>query len=296
MSDTLNIGDATTRTVTFKNAAGDPTDPTGTTATLYLPDGTTSSPAVTNGTTGVRSVTITPTMSGTHRLKWAGTGAVAEVEWDVFDVAADPTVGTTDIVTLGEAKTELNITGTSYDPVLQRWISAISDLVDALCGPVVARTITDEQHDGNGTVLFLRRWPVLSVTTVTEYSSGTATALAAESLATAGDYLFNADLGTVTRRSSWSKSTFAASGVLVTYEAGRYADTASVGDRWKTAVLAILRRFWARETPNWVRGSGGFADLVQNPAVEPGTPMFFRAVQPVIDELLADQRKTPAVA
>jgi hypothetical protein len=84
--------------------------------------------------------------------------------------------------------------------------------------------------------------------------------------------------------------------VLVTYEAGRYADTASVDARFKTAALAILRRFWARETPSWVRGTGGFADLVSNPAVEPGTPGFFRAVQPVVNELLADQLLGPVVA
>jgi hypothetical protein len=296
VSDTLNIGDATTRTVTFKNVAGDPTDPTTTTATLYLPDGTSSSPAITNGTTGVRSVTITPTMSGTHRLKWAGTGAVAEVEWDVFTVDPDPTVGDTDIITLGEAKTELNITTNDTDPVLERWITAVSGLIDSLCGPVVIRTVTDEAHNGGGTILFLRQHPVSEITTVTEYASGTATVLTAESPTVAGTYLFNPTLGTVSRRSSWNNYPFGASGVLVTYEAGRYADTASVDARFKTAALAILRRFWARETPSWVRGTGGFADLVQNPAVEPGTPGFFRAVQPVVNELLGDQLLGPAVA
>ena len=202
----------------------------------------------------------------------------------------------TDIVSLDEAKTALNITTDAHDPVLEQWVSAISELVDAYCGPVVIRTVTDEAHNGGGTLLFLRHRPVASVASVTEYASGTATVLTAESLDAAGTFRFDADLGVIARRTSWPDTRFGASGVLVTYEAGRYASTDDVSPRFKTAVLAILRRFWARETPNWVRGSGGFADLVPNPAVEPGTPAFFRAVQPVIDELLADQRLAPAIA
>jgi hypothetical protein len=198
-------------------------------------------------------------------------------------------VGVTDVVTLDEAKAELNITNTDSDPVLERWVSAVSELIDSLCGPVVVRTVTGEAHNGGGTVLFLRQHPVSEITTVTEYASGTATVLTAESPTVAGTYLFNPTLGTVSRRSSWNNYPFGASGVLVTYEAGRYADTASVDARFKTAALAILRRFWVRETPSWVRGTGGFADLVQNPAVEPGTPGFFRAVQPMIVELLSDE-------
>lgn len=128
----------------------------------------------------------------------------------------------TDIVDLAEAKAELNITVDTYDTILSRWITAISELVDAACGPVVVRTVTAEAHNGGGSVLFLRQYPVLSVTTVTEYASGTPTTLTAEALDTAGTFRFDANLGTVTRRSSWNNYPFAASGVLVTYKAGSF--------------------------------------------------------------------------
>lgn len=192
----------------------------------------------------------------------------------------------TDIVTLAEAKDALNITTATHDTLLAQWITAVSERVDARCGPVVIRTITDEQHDGGSSILFLRHKPVAAVSSVKEYASGVETVLSAESLTVAGDYLLNTNLGTLARRSSWTAATFATSGVLVTYTAGRYPDTASVGERWKTAVCDILRRRWARESPAWARPGN----------VDEGVgPLFFKTVDPVIDELLADELLPPVV-
>jgi hypothetical protein len=293
VSDTLNIGDATTRTVTFKNVAGDPTDPTTTTATLYLPDGTSTSPSITNGTTGVRSVTITPTMSGTHRLKWAGTGAVAEVEWDVFTVDPDPTVSDTDIITLGEAKKALKINDgtTTFDDQLRMYVTAVSDTLDDFYGPVVYRTVTDEVHAGGRSLIFLNEWPVASITAVTEYASGTATTLAAETAtaSTGSDYLLDASRGyALVRRSSWSDAVFAASSVKVTYVAGRYATTADVDARWKLAAQITLRHWWR---PEESVGTDTFGAI---PAAGGDIPTF--AFPRVVAQFLERQRRPIAVA
>lgn len=278
---TINIGDATTRSITFENESGTPTNPTTVTATLYLPDDTTTTPSITSGSTGVRSVTVTPTMAGTHRLKWVGTGAVTVTEWDVFEVVTDPTAPLLDIVTLGEAKEAIKgFSGTAYDAELQRWVTAVSERVDELYGPVVARPTT-ERLNGRSAILQLR-YPVLSVTSVTEYAGTTGTTLVAENFpggVTANDYYLDTSRWRLTRRSSGADSTFGAP-VVVVYEAGRYADTASVGQRWKTAVLDVLRRRWARESPAWARSSQ-FPD-----AVEPAGPLFFNATDSALRELL----------
>lgn len=286
----IHVGDATKRTVLFKNSAGVATDPTTTTATLTLPDGTTSSPAITNeAADGTFSVTITPTMSGNHILKWTGTGAVAEVEPDEFDVRPIATINLTDIVSLGEVKRAIGgFSGTTYNEELRRWITAVSARVDELYGPVVIRTITDEAHTGVGSMLFLRHHPVAAITSVKEYASGVETTLTAESFGTAGTYLLNTTLGTLTRRSGWATTAFGASGVLVSYTAGRYANTAAVGQRWKTAVLDVLRRRWARESPAWARSSQ-FAEIG-----EPVGPLFFNATDSALRELLGSPM--PAIA
>jgi uncharacterized phiE125 gp8 family phage protein len=157
-----------------------------------------------------------------------------------------PVTTSTDAVTLVEAKRHLNVTTDVHDEEIGYYIAAATAAVEAEYGLIVQRTVTDEEHAGGGHVLFLRQWPVASITSVTEYSSGTSQALAAETatVSTSYDYRFDAGLGVVARRASWSDTTFGASWVRVTYVAGRYATTAAVTGKWKLAVKTTLRQLW----------------------------------------------------
>lgn len=198
---------------------------------------------------------------------------------------------TLDVLTLAEAKTAINTDSADHDTELALHITAVSRRLDDLCGPVVQRTVTDELHDGGCHRLLLRHTPIVSVTSVTEYVSTTSTALSAESNASkpASGYLLEADghYVSVRRRRGNTDATFpnGRRNVAVTYEAGRATDTASVDELFKLAAASILRRLWKRESSAWAQAPSYFAD-VDDPSPTVG---FYRAVDPMVNELLADE-------
>lgn len=205
-----------------------------------------------------------------------------------------------DIVTLNEGKAAINLAtaNTSYDTELAMFITAICRRVDALIGPVVVRTLTDEAHDGGGYCIRLRKHPVSSVTTVEEYDrAGNLTTLTAESADTkpADGYLLKngtthtADLF---RRSSGAPIPFAVGeqNILVTYVAGRAANTAGADALYKLGVSNILRRVWQRESPVWAQTPDAFA------APDGGDVGFYRVVDPMVREWFAHENVGPAVA
>lgn len=200
---------------------------------------------------------------------------------------------TLDVLTLEEAKRAINLDlgDDDHDTELAAFVTAVSRRLDALVGPVVIRTITGERHPGGGSIIFPHYTPISSITSVTEYSSGTAQLLAAETatVSTAYDYLLTNDGQNVqlSRRSSWSDTYFAASEVRLTYVAGRYANTAAVDARFKTAAAMMLGHLWRKD-----QGAGNVTfGAVDVPQFVPGF-----AVPNAVVELLADQMLAPAVA
>lgn len=196
---------------------------------------------------------------------------------------------TLDLLTLAEAKDAVQKTTTDRDDNLEHLVTAISGRIVELCGPVVSETQTNEEHFPAGSeVITLDHKPVLSVTTVTEYRGTTAQALTAENFpgsVTANDYRLRAEVGTIARRSSGQRTNFTADRVIVTYNAGRAADTASVPDRFKAAAQQILKRMWHGNEGTWAQTPEFLSDLGDAP-----TTVFFRSVDPVVDELLADEK------
>lgn len=194
---------------------------------------------------------------------------------------------TLDLLTLAEARAAINV-DSGHTAILEQTITGISRRIDEICGPVVVRTITDEIHYPSGnSPIFLDHQPVSSITSLIEYSSGTGTALTAEDHDTSGTYLLRD--GMIVRRSGFYTTSWYGSTIKVTYVAGRAATTATVDARFKTAAAAILRRWWAREAPAWARGGDPFAQ-------EGGGIGFFKVVEPVVLEFLADEMRPPAVA
>src|SRR4051812_47880552 len=117
-------------------------------------------------------------------------------------------MATNDLLSLAEGKSALNITTAAQDAELPGYITAVSQRIDDLCGPVVIRTYTDEQYPGGMGCIVLRHAPAsdtaaTTVSAVKEYSSGTLTTLVAETLtaSTSADYYFNQKTGILERRS-----------------------------------------------------------------------------------------------
>lgn len=196
----------------------------------------------------------------------------------------------TDVISLDEALAAINMTGSGADHGLQLelFVTAVSDLLDDLCGPIVRRDITDEVHDvGMYDPLILRYQPVASIDSVTEFTQGVPATLIPEDNVTAGTFLLRD--GMVYRRNSFGPSTWLGSIIYVTYTAGRYATTDEVGARFKLAGCEILAREWPQYAAAWSRGAGVF-DAPE------GSLGYFKSVRPVVEQWLADELRPPAVA
>lgn len=204
-----------------------------------------------------------------------------------------------DILTLAEARTAVNLgTNTNQDTQLEQFLTGISQRIDILCGPVVIRTVTNERHDGGVERIFLDETPVSTVATVVEWRHTTSNSLTAESDSSkpADAYLLDntENLYYIWRRSGGSDARFPEGrrNVVVTYDAGRAADTASVDDKFQVAASSILRRLWKREQSAWAQTSEFFSQ-VDDPATADRFRGFFRTVDPVVKELLPDELKHP---
>lgn len=75
------------------------------------------------------------------------------------------------ILTLAEAKAQLNITGTADDAELQTYLDAVEAVVDQICGPVINRTVTETVRGWESVALSSP--PVVALTSlVSIYTSG----------------------------------------------------------------------------------------------------------------------------
>lgn len=84
-------------TETFSTSAGANTDPTTVAATVKAPDGTTTNKAypgdITRLTTGIYYFDLTFTQAGVWTIGWTGTGTLAAVDLDSYQVDPNPLLG-----------------------------------------------------------------------------------------------------------------------------------------------------------------------------------------------------------
>lgn len=203
-----------------------------------------------------------------------------------------------DVVDFETAKTAISMTGSGaqHGERLQTLLTAVSRRVDAITGPVLTRSVTQTQSSMPTRSLFnLTEWvswgafpnmAVQTVTALTEYQSGTGTALTGETLTTSGDYVVID--GLLARRSGFYTTSWSGP-FSVTYTAGRFASISTVDPLFAEAVSEIIARVWPQYAAAWSRGGVDFT------AAEEGIG-FYRSVDPVIKELLAHERRPPAVA
>lgn len=204
-----------------------------------------------------------------------------------------------DVLSLPEAREAIN-SAQCNEARLAQYVTAISRRLDELVGPIVERSVT-ELHDGGWCALRPRQTPVSSITSLTEANGTTTTVLSAETFATAptdaylleqsGSYGHDAR---IVRRSGGSDTVFPSGrrNVELVYVAGRATNTGSVDMRFKSTAGAVLRRLWKREEGVWAQ-TASFFDNVEGVGVGVG---FFKAVDPVVMELLHDELKPPSVA
>lgn len=201
-------------------------------------------------------------------------------------------MATLDWISLAEAKAALNISATTHDTEVALYVTAVSRRLDQLVGGAVIRTLTGETHDGGKRWVDLAYRPVQSVTTVVEYAGTVAQTLTAETTTTqtANSYVVGNVFGELRRRASGYDAAFPGGrrNVVVTYVAGRYADTVSVAEHFKLAATIFLSHLWRREQGAGTVTFGGVDDAGL------GIPTF--GIPNVVKDLLSDDLAPPVVA
>lgn len=177
------------------------------------------------------------------------------------------------LLTLEDAKAQLNITGTANDTELQAYVASVVPVIEHFVGPVEAREV-QENHDGGG-VLVLRQTPVISVTTVVPLYGGSA--IDVEGLVVDGD------TGEVRRA---SRASFPAS--RVTYQAGR----SSIPPTINLAARMLVQHLWRTQTATRGPVIAGGDDY----SVSEVIPGLGYAVPHRVLELLEPWRLPPGVA
>ena len=227
----FDLGDVIPLSVAVTDSSGNAANATAVTLTITLPDGTTATPSTTNPTTGTYRCDYSATMAGRYEARWVFTGSNAGAVTDTFTVnAASPT----GIVSLADAKDHLNITSTTGDEELRRFIGVASAACENYTGRTWRRTTYTETLDGGSAAVVLAHPPVLSVTTVTE--NGATVAASGYSVSTTG---------VVARVSGYGLTSWYPGyrNVSVTYVAG----AAVVPDSITHGVLEMVRHLWSSQ-------------------------------------------------
>jgi uncharacterized phiE125 gp8 family phage protein len=150
------------------------------------------------------------------------------------------TVHASTIVELAEMRAFLNITDstmTDKDTLIESLLDAYNDMIEDYLGvPCINSTYTAEKYDGDGTdTLFLKRYPIVSVTSLT---------LDAAVMA-AADYLIYADKGFIRYDNGIFTKDY--QNISITYVAGHGAARTNVSNVLKLALKTWVARVYKAE-------------------------------------------------
>lgn len=207
-----DLGEQVPISVTVRDASNVLVNPTSATLVITRPDGTIvpgTTVTLPPATTGKPLYIHTTDMVGRHT--WRMTTTVpGGAQTGVF-YARTGTPGW--IISLDEARAQLNTTGVTGDAELEEYLQVATDIVENIIGPVANVTMAEEIHDG-GAVILLNRTPVVSVTSIENIAD-------AAIVYGASDFLLNKQSGVIWRNGA---SGFAGP-VKITYTCGRANQT-----------------------------------------------------------------------
>lgn len=268
---TYAYGSTVRLSMEVRNTAGTLVNPSAITVTIQLPDATTAgpftTPAVVNDGTGLYHYDYTPTQAGRHIARWVTTTPTAADE-EPFEVAG--IWAEAGILSLAEAKAQLDITDTGTDEEISHFIRSVTDVCERYVGALGRKTYV-EKHRG-GYRLALNRAPVLSLTSVEAIRTGGTDQ-------TVADLDVDGPTGIVERLDG----AYMCGPLRVTYVAGRTELPPNV----RQAALIILQHMW--ETQRGQMGGVSFGG-----SGEVYDPRFGFSIPRRAQELLGDQ--PPAIA
>ncbi|MFE9296593.1 head-tail connector protein [Streptomyces niveus] len=181
------------------------------------------------------------------------------------------------LLTLAEAKAQLNNSSNINDDELLAYIEAVTEVIEWHVGPVVERVVTEEIN-GQGLYLCLLHPPVKSLTSLTPILSGAA-------LDVAGLHV-NGATGVIRRKDGGS---FSGGPWTAVYPAGR----ATVPPTVNLAGRILLQHLWRTQLG---QARGGLAGGNSDFSVTEPAPGFGYAVPNRVLQLLEPYKQPPGVA
>lgn len=182
------------------------------------------------------------------------------------------------LLTLDEAKRQLDIETTADDLELQAYIDAITAPIERYIGPVTFREVT-EVIEGRGCTMCLSTIPVTALVSVTPLGGGTALNVGA------------LDLDPATGMVRYLNGSFRGGPWRVVYTAGRTAADAPAPPTITLASAILLQHLWRTQYGS-ARGQGGSDDY----AVTEPVPGFGYAVPNRVLQLLEAYKLPPGTA
>ncbi|MER7814080.1 head-tail connector protein [Streptomyces sp. NPDC096153] len=179
------------------------------------------------------------------------------------------------LLTLAEAKAQLDIDSTAHDTELQAYVDAVTPVIERITGPVENRTVT-EQVNSRSNLLALSQAPVVSLTSLTPL-------LAGGQAVDVGDLVLDGEAGVVRRVDGGS---FAGGPWTAVYVAGR----GTVSPTINLAARILVQHLW-RTQYGPARGGGSDDYDVNEPA-----PGWGYAVPNRVLQLLEPFKAPPGVA
>ncbi|MFJ6566429.1 head-tail connector protein [Streptomyces sp. NPDC091292] len=184
------------------------------------------------------------------------------------------------LLTLTEAKAQLDIDSTAHDGELQVYIDALTAVIEGITGPVETRQVT-ETVTGSGPALCLSHLPVVSLISLTPVLTG------GTAVNVAGLYV-DGPSGVVQRRDG---GRFHGGPWEAVYTAGRGA---TIPPTINLAARILLQHLW-RTQYGASRAGAGVGGGDDYSVTEP-VPGFGYAVPNRVLELLQPYKSPPAVA
>lgn len=156
----VDLGDVYRLKFTNLSPAGAPVNADTVTLTITLPDGTTTVVTpVSPQTVGTYQHDYTTVQAGRHSARWVGTGTNPGAYVEAFDVRP---ASIDYIVSLADAKAQLNIDAATSDEELRVYLEAATGVVERHLGQAVVKRSFTEEHDVHGG-LVLNWTPVVSL-------------------------------------------------------------------------------------------------------------------------------------
>lgn len=166
-------------------------------------------------------------------------------------------------VTVADIKAALDISETTWDPIIEALINQCSRFVSNYCGGrtfIVPTDDTVEYFDGGRDSLFVKNFPVVSITGI-YYRTGDFDAPTWNAYSSKTDYILNAKTGEI----KMLACQYGTQNIKVTYKGG-YANIAAVPSDLKLAVTqAVSKEFGRRKSAGLNSESVGGASISWNP-------------------------------